>query len=71
MLKKHKPLKIGLEYMVMGVLAAGALIIFKKEKKDRRDFYLAAALLTGVAGEVTFTMYSSTYDGIQPAGARL
>ncbi|MFZ5647461.1 MAG: MASE3 domain-containing protein [Bacillota bacterium] len=66
--KSQTPLKIGLEYIVMAAMSAGAFLIFKKKEKEHRDFYLAAALLTGVAGEMAFTLYSSAYDGYNLLG---
>lgn len=66
--KVQTPLKVGLEYFVIGVLAAGVVIVLRKEKKESSDFYLAAALVAGVACEVAFTLYSSAYDGYNLLG---
>ncbi|MCL4439802.1 MAG: ATP-binding protein [Firmicutes bacterium] len=61
-LKVQTPLKIALEYMVMAVMSAAAVIILKKGQKNRSDFLLAAALIAGVMSEMAFTSYSNAYD---------
>jgi len=60
--KVQTPLKIGLEYMVMAVMAVTAAIILKKTRKSRSDFLLAAALIAGIMSELAFTFYSNAYD---------
>ena len=60
--KVQTPLKIGLEYMVMAVMAVAAAVILMKGKKSRSDFLLAAALTAGVMSELAFTFYANAYD---------
>jgi signal transduction histidine kinase len=60
--KVQTPLKIGLEYAVMALMAAAAAIILKKGQKNKSDFLLASALIAGVMSELAFTFYTSAYD---------
>lgn len=62
------PLKIYIEYAVMAVMLATALLILKKREKDSGDFYLGAALLAGIMGELAFTFYSHAYDAYNLLG---
>ncbi|MHB8916508.1 MAG: sensor histidine kinase [Desulfocucumaceae bacterium] len=62
------PLKIYIEYAVMAAMLAAALLILKKRQKDSGDFYLGAALLAGIMGELAFTFYSNAYDAYNLLG---
>jgi len=61
-LKGQTAFKIYLEFAVMAVMLAAALLVLKNKEKDSRHFYLGAALLAGIMSDLDFTFYSNAYD---------
>lgn len=66
--RAQTPLKILLEYLVMAVMLASAVLVMCKKQKDTGDYQLGAALLAGILGELSFTFYSSAYDSYNLLG---
>lgn len=56
------PLKIGLEYVVIGLKAVSFGLLFRERDDQATAYYLQAAFIFGIFAEIAFTLYSSAYD---------
>lgn len=59
------PLKIGLEYLITGMLLVTAMVYYGKFSRshgDREYFLLAIGFFISGLGELAFTLYSDVYD---------
>lgn len=55
-------LKIGLEYLIIAMLALSALKLMQKSQMDKQDYCLSMSLVIGIFSEVAFTLYTNAYD---------
>lgn len=64
------PFKIGVEYFVIGLHAAAALVIFSRHRTAGNDVapYLFAAVSIMALSELNFTLYSQVNDGFSFLG---
>lgn len=58
------PFKVALEYLVIAVSLAGAIVYWRRYRQtlSRPNAMLAAALALTILGELSFTLYSQAYD---------
>ncbi|HHZ12664.1 MAG: MASE3 domain-containing protein [Caldicoprobacterales bacterium] len=65
------PLKIGLEFLITGILLTTALVYYRKyniNHEDREYFLLAIGFFISGLGELAFTLYSDVYDSYNLLG---
>ncbi len=60
--ERQTAVKIYLEYLIIAVLGLSTARLLLKKEIKKQDFYLCTALITGIFGEVAFTLYSNAYD---------